>query len=117
MNSLRLWGVVLSRLQNLEAEKLVYTYITLADLTTYQVSESESDGIANFLNNLDNGGACLILKEIEGGKVKGSFRTTSDTLDVAQWAKKLGGGGHKKAAGFTTNGTIQEVLGKLLTIK
>jgi phosphoesterase RecJ-like protein len=59
----------------------------------------------------------LILKEIEGRKVKGSFRTTSDTLDVAQWAKKLGGGGHKKAAGFTADGTIQDVLNKLLTIK
>jgi len=117
VNSLRLWGVVLSRLQNLEAEKLVYTYITLEDLATYQVTDSESDGIANFLNNLDNGGACLILKEIEGRKVKGSFRTTSDTLDVAQWAKKLGGGGHKKAAGFTADGTIQDVLNKLLTIK
>jgi len=49
------------------------------------------------------------------GKIKGSFRTTGDEIDVAVWAKKLGGGGHKKAAGFTIDGTIQEVLDKILT--
>lgn len=117
VNSLRLWGTVLSRLVYLEKEKLAYTYITREDMATYQVSESESEGIANFLNNLDNGGACLILKEIEGGKIKGSFRTTSDDLDVAAWAKKMGGGGHKKAAGFTVEGTIEGVLKILLTNK
>jgi len=117
VNGLRLWGVVLSRLQNLEEAKLVYTYITKEDLSTYNVSESESEGIANFLNNIDNGGACLILKEIEDNKIKGSFRTTNDDLDVAAWAKKMGGGGHKKAAGFTASGTIQDVLKQLLTLK
>jgi len=117
VNGLRLWGVVLSRLQNLEEAKLVYTYITKEDLVTYNVSENESEGIANFLNNIDNGGACLILKEIENDKIKGSFRTTNEDLDVAAWAKKMGGGGHKKAAGFTASGTIQDVLKQLLTLK
>jgi phosphoesterase RecJ-like protein len=115
VNSLRLWGTVLSRLVHLKEDKLVYTYITREDIDTYQVSESESEGIANFLNNLDSDGASLILKEAEGGKIKGSFRTTRDDIDVSAWAKKLGGGGHKKAAGFTTIGTIEEVLKKLLT--
>jgi phosphoesterase RecJ-like protein len=61
-------------------------------------------------------GVCLLLKEVADGKIKGSFRTTRDDIDVAAWAKTLGGGGHKKAAGFTSTGTIDEILEKILTI-
>jgi phosphoesterase RecJ-like protein len=53
---------------------------------------------------------------VADGKIKGSFRTTRDDIDVAAWAKTLGGGGHKKAAGFTSTGTIDEILEKILTI-
>ena len=60
------------------------------------MSESESEGIANYLNNLDGVKISLILKETEDGKIKGSFRTTRDDTDVSALAKKLGGGGHKK---------------------
>lgn len=95
---------------------MVYTFITQKDLTTHQISESDSEGIANFLNNLDEGKMALILKETQDGKIKGSFRTTKDDVDVSALAKKLGGGGHKKAAGFTTSGTIKEILEKIIAL-
>ena len=114
---LRLWGATLSRLTRHEGLDLAYTYLTREDLIKNNVSESESEGIANYLNNLDGVKISLILKETEDGKIKGSFRTTRDDTDVSALAKKLGGGGHKKAAGFTTGGTIKEVLAKILTEK
>ena len=55
-----------------------------------------------------------VLKELPDGQVKGSFRTTRDDVDVSAWAKAMGGGGHKKAAGFTVPGTINEALKKVL---
>ena len=57
----------------------------------------------------------MATRETADGLVKGSFRTTRDDVDVSLLAKKLGGGGHKKAAGFTVAGTIEEVLKKILT--
>ncbi len=114
INALRLWGKVLSRLVKHEASGITHTYVTAADLTECDVQESESEGIANFLNNLEDNRIALILKELPDGKIKGSFRTTRDDVDVSALAKKLGGGGHKKAAGFTTTGTINEVLQKIL---
>jgi phosphoesterase RecJ-like protein len=115
VNLLRLWGEVLNRLNRHDGLDLVYTHLTQNDLATYQVSETESEGIANFLNNLDEGKMALILKETAEGKIKGSFRTTRDDTDVSALAKKFGGGGHKKAAGFTTTGTIEEVLNKIMS--
>ncbi|HLD60550.1 MAG TPA: DHH family phosphoesterase [Patescibacteria group bacterium] len=114
IDSLRLWGKVLSRLNKDERTEITYTYITIKDLDEHKVSENESEGIANFLNNLENTKIALILKEIPGGKVKGSFRTTQPNVDVSELAKKLGGGGHKKAAGFTMDGDIEEALKKIL---
>ena len=64
----------------------------------------------NFMNNLSEGKAALILKELPGNQVKGSFRTTRDDVDVSAMAKALGGGGHKKAAGFTVEGNIDDAL-------
>ena len=32
-----------------------------------------------------------------------SLRTTSDTIDVSEIAKRYGGGGHQKASGFSIN--------------
>ncbi len=114
INSLRLWGTVLSRLEKNEKLDLAYTYITQKDLTDNNVDDAESDGIANFLNNLDEAKITLILKETKNGKTKGSFRTIKDGVDVTVLAKKFNGGGHKKAAGFTTDGTIKEVLDRIL---
>ena len=116
VNLLHLWGEVLNRLDKHVQLDMVYTYITQADLNKHQVNENESEGIANFLNNLDEGKMALILKETSDGKIKGSFRTTKDDVDVSALAKKMGGGGHKKAAGFSVVGTINEVLEKILAL-
>ncbi len=113
--ALRLWGTVLARLQKNEELSLAYTYITQQDLKDHNLNDTESEGIANFLNNLEDTKIALILKETADDKIKGSFRTTRDDVDVTVFAKKLNGGGHKKAAGFTTTGTIQEVLDRILT--
>lgn len=114
ISSLKLWGKALSRLQNDERLNLTYTFITQADLKELGIGESESQGISNFLNNLENTTITLILTETTDKKVKGSFRTTKDGVDVSALAKKWGGGGHKKAAGFTADGTIDQVLQKIL---
>ena len=68
------------------------------------------EGVANFLNELDQAqdGVVMVLSEREEGKVKGSLRTTNALIDVSKLAKILGGGGHKKASGFTVEGKLKE---------
>ena len=110
ITTLKLWGIALSRLNKHEKHDIVHTHITRDDLTESGANEEETDGIANFLNNVGEGRAAILLKETSDGKIKGSLRTTKDDLDVGAIAKALGGGGHKKASGFTMDGTIESVL-------
>lgn len=113
---LKLWGLALTRLTTIEKLDLVYTYLQHQDFTTVGLSENDADGLANFMNNIDGPKITLILKELSDGKIKGSFRTTDHKIDVSAMAKQLGGGGHKKAAGFTLNGTIPTVIEQILTL-
>ncbi len=57
----------------------------------------------------------IIMVEYEKGKFAVSFRSKSDT-DVSVIAKKLGGGGHKNAAGATLHGNIDQVIKKIKEI-
>lgn len=113
--ALKLWGRAFSRLEKDEKTGLTYTYITQADLKELNVGEHEYEGISNFFNNVENATMTLLLIEKADGTIKGSFRTTKNDVDVSAIAKRLGGGGHKKAAAFTSTGTIDEVLRKVLT--
>lgn len=107
---LKLWGAVLARLAKHDDHEIVYTYVTQDDLKKHHVGEDDTDGISNFMNNLADGKAALVLRELEDGTTKGSFRTTRDDVDVSAYAAGLGGGGHKKAAGFSVNKGIDETL-------
>ena len=93
---------------------MAYTYLTIKDLTEYGINDDDVEGVSNFLNKLDGAKISLFIKETADGKIKGSFRTTNDDVDVSALAKKMGGGGHKKAAGFTTDGTIENVVDRII---
>lgn len=106
--SLKLWGRVLSRLREDPKTRIVTTVIRQKDFEELGLSERDATGIANFLNNLQDAKMVVVYKEEPGGKVKASMRTTERDVDVAAIAKAHGGGGHKKAAGFTVSGTLAE---------
>lgn len=108
ISALKLLGVILGRLQIHTVSNIAYTYMTQADLNTYQVLEEELDGVANLLNFLSEGIAALVLKEKKDGTIKASLRTTHDTYNVANIAKLFNGGGHTKAAGFSIIETSME---------
>lgn len=102
---LKLWGKVLSRLQ-LNSRGIAVTVVTAEDLVEENLTEEAVFGISNFLNNLYGVEAVLVLREEMAGFVRGSLRTSSENLDVSRLAKFLGGGGHKKAAGFSIPGRL-----------
>ena len=116
VDGLKLWGTVLQRLEHHVELDIVFTFVTQEDILKHNVGETEIEGIANFLNNLEDGRAGLILKEQNDGNIKGSFRTTRDDVDVASFARALGGGGHQKAAGFTVQGPTDRAISHVFEI-
>ncbi|MFA5995979.1 MAG: DHH family phosphoesterase [Patescibacteria group bacterium] len=107
-NTLKLWGRALERLYEDPKTHFITTVITLADTQELNVTDEAISGIANFLNSLEDASnkAVLVLSQTKVNVIKGSLRTTSPLLDVTTFAKLYGGGGHKKAAGFTLTGTL-----------
>jgi len=110
IHSFGLWAKVFERLTKHETLNICHTFIKHKDIIDHNMAESHITPITNFLNTLHDGHAGLLFKELEDGTVKGSFRTTRNDVDVAKIAQHFGGGGHKKAAGFTVQGPIHEAI-------
>ncbi len=107
IKSLKLWGQALDRLYLNQRLKIIITVITQEDIDKFKATEEDIDGIANFLNNLSHPEALgvMVLRQ-EGEMVRASMRSTKEGIDVSRLARLLGGGGHKKAAGFGLPGKI-----------
>ena len=107
LSTLKLWGEILSRIRKHNNLNMVSTIITREDLKKYSASYDDLEGISNFLNSIPETRASLVLTEREG-EIKGSLRTLRKGVDVSKIAHLFGGGGHKKAAGFTIPGKLEK---------
>jgi phosphoesterase RecJ-like protein len=105
INNLRIWGRALERLKKSEKYDIVYTWINQNDFKECQVDESSTEGIINFLHVLKNAKIIMTLTEMKNNTIKTSLRTTTD-IDLTKLAGIFGGGGHKKAAGFSLPGRL-----------
>lgn len=113
ISGLRLWGEILSRIRTNTEYDVAYTYIKHSDFKRFNVSEEELDGFIDFLNVIVDAKVAILFRlEIEHTRV--SMRTTKEDVDLSQIASSFGGGGHKKAAGFTLDYAMEEQDGELL---
>lgn len=101
MEALRVWGLALERLGHSDEHGCLVTYITQDDLERTGASEEEIEGLSNFLNFVCQESTLCVFRETTTG-VKASLR--SSVIDVAALARERGGGGHKRAAGYTIDG-------------
>ena len=115
MGALRLIGEVLSRLKHNRRYGMAITYVTEEDVARHGVSFDEVEGIANMLNALGEVRAMCLLKA-SNGHIRGSFRTTREDVNVGGLAELFGGGGHRKASGFTIRGALQIEEGRVKVI-
>jgi len=106
LNLLKLWGRAFERLKYNENFNLAYTIITLKDFSDLDLNPEAGAGLSNFFNELSGAKIVLVLTEQTNGTLKGSLRSTYDDVDVSILAKTWGGGGHKKAAGFSVNSKV-----------
>lgn len=109
ISSLRLWGKALSRLTLNRDLGVIYSVLSQKDIKEANASEDEVSGLVNLINTSPESAVALLLYETSGSKIRGSFRTESDKIDVSLLAKHLGGGGHKKAAGFNLSGKLKRL--------
>ena len=106
--SLKLWGRALERLRLDTKNQIATTVIKRNDFEECGAADDDAEGVSSVLNHLSGIKMAMVLREIGDGTIKASLRTTDDSIDVSKIALQNGGGGHKKAAGFTVRGKIIE---------
>lgn len=111
---LQIWGKVLQRLQTSQ-HGIVYTYVHKNDLAG--VNAEAVEGISNFLSQLQDARVIMVFHDRGDGTVKASLRTLHDDIDLSEFAKMFGGGGHKKASGFAVAGRLVEENGRVRIVK
>lgn len=103
---LNFWGKILSRLTKNEQFNSVSAVISRDDWQNVDFDQKAIEGLTNFLNNLSDVKLTLVLKETKENLIKVSLRTNEELIDLTNFVKIFGGGGHKKAAGFTLAGKL-----------
>jgi len=85
---------------------LVVTSITEADYKATGSGEEMTEGIIDFLRSLEGAKVAAVVRELGSrGRAahKVSLRSSGDGVDVSAIARIHGGGGHVRAAGFSTD--------------
>ena len=97
--ALRLWGLVLERLEAHPNLDCVTTYLTRSDLEGSGIEEDEVYELKNFLALICDTDAVVMLKERSEGGTGVSLRSVK--RDVGAVAASFpGGGGHTRSSGF-----------------
>ncbi|HUL84883.1 MAG TPA: bifunctional oligoribonuclease/PAP phosphatase NrnA [Actinomycetota bacterium] len=99
--SLRLTAVALDRLREEREADLVWTYLTQADLDAAGAEPSDADDLIDVIRTVRGADVAVFLKQQRDGRFKVSVRSRGDH-DVAAAAAGFGGGGHRLAAGYTS---------------
>lgn len=106
---LKLLGEVLGRAELVPEKRLVWTYITQADLRRHGVSFEEIEGTIDIVRRAREAEVACVLKEAPDATLRVSLRSLGE-VDVSRVASEHGGGGHRFAAGFTSDASITETI-------
>ncbi len=107
IQTMKVWGKAMER-ATMNEDGVVVSVVTQKDFEEENATSDALSGVVDFLNSVPGSKFTVLLNEDERGNVKGSFRTRRDDVDLAELAGKFGGGGHKKAAGFTMPGRLHQ---------
>jgi phosphoesterase RecJ-like protein len=93
----------------------VYTSVTQEDLEHYGVTFEEVEGLIDVVRRTSEAEVAAVLKEGTDGLTRVSLRSLG-AVDVCKIAQSQGGGGHRFAAGFSTDESIPEVVARIQSL-
>jgi phosphoesterase RecJ-like protein len=105
----------LAKVERYDEGRLAVTYLTAQDFIESGAEESYSEGVIDHLRAVQ-GTAVAALIRARVGAVDGlpprkvSLRASDDRVDVSAIARAQGGGGHRRAAGFATSMSHDELV-------
>lgn len=88
-----------------------------ADFEATGADEPTSEGIIDYLRSVEGTELVALVRELPNGAAaarKGSLRSRPDGVDVSAIARTFGGGGHRRAAGFSTDLPMDEITSRIV---
>jgi len=104
---LRLFGMVLDRLESSDDGRIVWSSMTEADLAATGADQAHSEGIIDLLSQADAAEVTILFKEA-GPATRVSVRTKPGGVDATVLTGRFGGGGHARAAGATVDAPLAD---------
>ena len=110
---LRLLSRALDRVERHLGGRLSTTYISAEDYAVTGADEVLTEGIIDFVRALEGTAVAAVIRDkpkAGGAARKASLRSTDGAVDVSEIARKMGGGGHRRAAGFSSDLSYAELI-------
>ncbi|HEV7604296.1 MAG TPA: DHH family phosphoesterase [Candidatus Limnocylindrales bacterium] len=104
---LRLFGVVLDRLESADDGRIIWSSLTEADIATTGADRAHSEGIIDLLSQAEAAEVAILFKQA-GRATRVSVRTKPGGVDATVLTGRFGGGGHARAAGASIEAPLEE---------
>ncbi|MEX2547186.1 MAG: DHHA1 domain-containing protein [Chloroflexota bacterium] len=110
---LKLFGLVLGRLEQDLDGRLVWATLYEPDYAATGTSAQDAEGLSDLLSQSAEGALVIMFRQ-NGDKTKISVRTRDGGLDATVLTGAFGGGGHARAAGATIDLPIDQATNAVL---
>jgi bifunctional oligoribonuclease and PAP phosphatase NrnA len=113
IEKLRLVSRALDKILLRCGNRLVLTYITAEDYAATGAGEEMTEGVIDHLRSIEGTKVAAVIRDLgDRGRAarKVSLRSSEGDVDVSAIARRNGGGGHKRAAGFSTDLELEDLI-------
>ncbi|HEV8421520.1 MAG TPA: bifunctional oligoribonuclease/PAP phosphatase NrnA, partial [Actinomycetota bacterium] len=110
---LKVAGIALDRLEHVPDAGLVWTYVLQSDLSRSGISMGDTDDLIDLVRMAREADVSCVIKQQRDGWFKVSLRSRGRT-DVGAVCQAFGGGGHRLAAGYTSQSGLEETVKPLV---
>jgi phosphoesterase RecJ-like protein len=107
LNKYHLWGDILQKIK-ITDDRTAVAVITEADLDNFQATQEDLSGIISYISTAKDSQFAVMINQENPQQIKGSLRTASDQINLSALAEQFGGGGHRKASGFSIPAKIEK---------
>jgi len=111
---LQLLARALASVRRFDDGRITIVHLTRGDFGETGAIESDSEGVVDHLRSVERTKVAVLIRELldkEGRKI--SLRSTDGLVDVSVIARALGGGGHRQAAGATTEIPFEQLINQI----
>ena len=113
LEKLRLVSRALEKIQSHCDGRLVLSYISMGDYEATGAGEEMTEGLIDHLRSIDGAMVAVVVRDLGNrgrSARKVSLRSSAGEVDVSAVARLHGGGGHKRAAGFSTDLELEDLV-------